>query len=237
MTNHTSNWDKTDAEREEEKIMRQEYVANGYNLSNDVLNMIPKHKIEERHKEYWGKGFDEVYKASAEDRARMLASEIKSKIATNIPKIINEALQKLALINTLAHKVMDDGTAKNFIYLEKIENASIKAEMHSARVWQMDDVIEDDLNGIDPSWVVSLEDLSLKDMQALAESLRDKILLKDKIKDIPKIDNWELHKTKCTILRVDPFEAGELEVEEKWDRACKLVGEDTMNEELKGAIA
>ncbi len=143
-------------------------------------------------------------------RAEMLISNL-TKLSEDIPIIIRTAISKLTIISFVAAKLNPPVDIRDITTLEKIENCAIKAELLNDNTWKDIGMHKEELP-ITPEWVIMVESATLPEQLKLAESIRDKIGLKDHVKDPMKYDDWDAHVSRCNHLHIDPTKHSEKDV-------------------------
>ncbi len=132
-------------------------------------------------------------------------------LAEEIPQVIRTAISKLSIIAFVAGKLNIPQTVGDMTKLEKIENCAIKAELLNEETWK-DVGVNTAERPITAEWVIMVEDAELYDQLKLAESIRDKIMLKEYVKEALQYNDWDAHVERCINLHIDPTKHSEKDV-------------------------
>lgn len=158
----------------------------------------------------------------AEKRAKILSKELSMKVSKKVPELISVSLQKLMAVHKIA-STLDGNSTDDMIAFENIQQATIKADMHSAEAWDNSDVV-DEAPMLSPEWIFNLEYMTLKELAQLAQSLYKTITLKHRIKEMPNIETgWDEHEERCNKVKLDPYETSTAELIEKEERKKKMM--------------
>jgi len=137
--------------------------------------------------------------------------EALAPLPEDMPLVIKIAIGKLTIISSVAARLNAPKDMYDLIQLEKIENCAIKAELLNDDTWKGTDV-SSEARPITPEWVVMVEQSSLTDQRRLSESIRDKILLKDFVKEPQRYNDWDAHVERCLKMYIDPTKHSEKDV-------------------------
>ncbi len=179
--------------------------------------MVRKDIFDYKSKDYIMEKFDldaKQYDALCEpflvERAQRLIKTL-TPLPEDMPQVIRTAIGKLSIIAMVASRLNTPQDIFDLTQLEKIENCAIKAELLNDDTWKGTDVVSED-RPITPEWVMMVENSTLSDQRKLSESIRDKILLKEYVKEAQQYNDWDAHVERCLKLYIDPTKHSEKDV-------------------------
>ncbi len=178
-------------------------------VRKDIFNYKSKDYIMEKF-DLDSKQYDALCEPFIMERAQRLIATL-TPLPEDMPKVISTAIGKLSIIAMVAAKLNTPQDIFDLTQLEKIENCAIKAELLNDDTWKGTDVVSAD-RPITPEWVIMVENSTLTEQRKLSESIRDKILLKEHVKEAQQYNDWDAHVERCLKLYIDPTKHSEKDV-------------------------
>ena len=185
---------------------------------NDFYNYMSVEQIKEEY-DLNDAAWDLIKLDYYEGRAFRLIKKLEELDAT-LPLTIKRAIWKLQVISFTAQRIADPYKLAELNMVEEIENCAIKVQMNDYSSYTeisscgalAVDIVEDDKLPI--AYVVAIEMANLNELVTAAKKLKDKVLVKDMVRDIA--DKTRFHR-ECNELGLNPREEDEMEVRLMWE--------------------
>ena len=179
-------------------------------LLEDYMSYMPKGTITARYKTTEPKLITWANENGADIKRGQAVIDKLDDLDASFPDLIKEAIWKLQVIRFVASKYASNSITDLNI-LEKISNYAIKAKLEDYSTWGEVDyssglevsVISNE-HKLDINWVIAVGNGSLKSLEEYAKSLRDKVSLRDNIKEVNTYVDWSKHCERCLALGVNP---------------------------------
>lgn len=164
-------------------------------------------------------GWDLIKLDYYEGRAQILISKLEP-LDDALPLTIKMAIWKLQVITFTAQRIADPYNLNELNLVEEIENCAIKVQMNDYSAYSevsacgalSVEII--DGNKLPITYVVAIEMAPLTSLVAAAKKLKDKVLVKDLVRDI--LDKTRFHR-ECNELGLNPRDEDEMEVRLMWE--------------------